>query len=80
MATFEKRATTILDEKVNVVLTYRELLYLYASASEVGGATAARAFHTITDEIYSDYERIVLTDEIADFLDESGFRFNGGNA
>lgn len=80
MATFEKRATTILDEKVNVVLTYRELLYLYASASEVGVTTAAHAFHAITDEIYSDYERIVLTDEIGEFLSDIGPYFNRGNA
>ena len=80
MATFEKRATTILDEKVNVELTYRELFYLYASASEVSNDKAVSVFESITDELYSFSELIMLTDEIGEFLSEIEPYFNRGNA
>ena len=80
MATFEKRSTTILDEKVNVVLTYRELLYLYALTSECPDIEAATAYNSFDMGGYDVASRIELTAEIFEFIIENGFRSNGGNA
>lgn len=79
MATFEKRATTILDEKVNVVLTYRELLCLYAFASECPDIEAATVYNSFDLDGYIVADRIELTDDIFEFINESGFQSNGGN-
>lgn len=74
MATFEKRATTILDEKVNVVLTYRELLYIRLNMGTAGSKELEQRFESTDVEYDSDFDEELML-EIGDRLSETGVEY-----
>lgn len=74
MATFEKRATTILDEKVNVVLTYRELLYIRLNMGTAGTDELEQRFESTEVEYDSDFDEELMS-EIGCELYEMGVKY-----
>lgn len=74
MATFEKRATTILDEKVNVELTYRELLYIRLNMGTAGANELEQRFKSTEVEYDSDFDAELMS-EIGCELYEMGVKY-----
>lgn len=74
MATFEKRATTILDEKVNVELTYRELLYIRLNMGTAGVNELEQRFESTEVEYDSDFDAELMS-EIGCELYEMGVKY-----
>lgn len=74
MATFEKRATTILDEKVNVELTYRELLYIRLNMGTAGANELEQRFKSTEVEYDSDFDAGLMS-EIGCELYDMGVRY-----